>query len=140
MNTCVGVYRTCGLLQTVSIMSYLPSQSSVSLVQRLIDDIKKKAEEHAKRHARSKLNRSYAQTLDKSRVIGTTVRGAAASRALKNEVPMYRHGRIQGDYFSRLVDSSPKPRILRSAHHPVAIHLLKLANSAAYRFISHIYD
>ncbi|KAK1938421.1 hypothetical protein X943_001079 [Babesia divergens] len=103
-------------------MSYLPSQSSVSLVQQ-----------HAKRHARSKLNRSYAQILDKSRVIGATVRGASASRALKNEVPMYRHGRIQGDYFSRLVDSSPKPRVLRSAHHPVAIHLLKLANSAAYR-------
>lgn len=114
-------------------MSFLPSQNSHTLVQRLIDDIKKRAEEHAKRYARPKIRGSYAQSMIPSRVAVLPSRSPHSLWKARNEQHSSKNGMLQGDYFTRLVDSSPKPRILRSAHHPVAIHLLKLTHSASYR-------
>ncbi|CDR95146.1 hypothetical protein, conserved [Babesia bigemina] len=114
-------------------MSYIPSQAAHSVVQRIIDDIKKNAVEIAGRHARAKLRSSYVERSPGARATAVTPRLQQTAARRQCPVPGRSTHVSAGDYFTRLVNSSPKPRVLRSAAHPVAIHLLKLAHSAAYR-------
>ncbi|GBE61635.1 phosphatase regulator subunit [Babesia ovata] len=89
--------------------------------------------ESAGRHARAKLRNSYVERLPRSRAAAQTPRAHQTAASRQYPVPGRSTDGPFGDYFTRLVNSSPKPRVLRSAAHPVAIHLLKLAHSAAYR-------
>eukprot|EP00371_Babesia_bovis_P001179 XP_001609826.1 hypothetical protein [Babesia bovis T2Bo] len=109
-------------------MAFTPSQAAHSAVQRVLDSIKKQAEERALRHSRAKLKGDSTALSSRS-----YVRKSNNGISPKVVYNVQQRARSTGDYFTRLVNSSPKPRVLRSANHPVAIHLYKLAHSAAYR-------
>ncbi|GFE54613.1 phosphatase regulator subunit [Babesia ovis] len=102
-------------------------------LQRIIDSIKKKAAEHAGRHARAKLRDDRQLALRRPSAQPTAAQAQRTAFHIASQARGEGQNRALGDYFTRLVNSSPKPRVLRSIHHPVAIHLYKLAHSASYR-------
>ncbi|ORM40715.1 Protein phosphatase 1 regulatory subunit 7 [Babesia sp. Xinjiang] len=112
------------------ILDILPTHS---IVQRVIDNIKKKAAEHAGRHARAKLRDGRLPLARRPPAQATTSSPRQTAFHIANQAIVRRNSGTIGDYFTRLVNSSPKPRVLKSIHHPVAIHLYKLAHSASYR-------
>ncbi|GIX64499.1 protein phosphatase 1, regulatory (inhibitor) subunit 7, putative [Babesia caballi] len=104
------------------------------VLQILPHSIKRNAAERAGRYARARLGCDRLQAGRESRGSGGPVKARQATFRPVTQPPGPRHGAAAVDYFTRLVNSSPKPLVLRSAHHPVALHLLKLANSASYRY------
>ncbi|XP_952960.1 uncharacterized protein TA07660 [Theileria annulata] len=98
------------------------------VVGKILEDLREKALIHSKRNKKHKLkdilkpkvsrsNSKLEEIVNRRRFIFK-----ASNNSSKNS-----------DFFTRLVNSSPKPPVLRSIHHPVVNHLLKLSYSSNYR-------
>lgn len=107
----------------MSIIGVLMATSEV--VGKLLEQLKTRASLHLQRNKKLKDHLKPEST--KNNVNNVVVRRRFTPRPLVSSP--------SSDYFTRLVNSSPKPLVLRSVHHPVANHLLKLSHSSNYRYV-----
>ncbi|AFZ81146.1 hypothetical protein BEWA_005540 [Theileria equi strain WA] len=101
--------------------------NSGDVVARILDEIKQRSSLHVERSGRvaHKKARQVAGVSRDDKIISKIARSRFIFKT-----PSYSQNT---DYFTRLINSSPKPRVLRSLHHPIVTHLLKLSNSSSYR-------
>ncbi|BAM42241.1 uncharacterized protein TOT_040000611 [Theileria orientalis strain Shintoku] len=99
--------------------------STSEVVGKLLEQLRSRASLHVQRS--KKLKDRLKPESAKNNVNNVVVRRRFTPRPLVSA--------SSSDYFTRLVNSSPKPLVLRSVHHPVTNHLLKLSQSSNYRHV-----
>ncbi|UKJ89580.2 hypothetical protein MACJ_002831 [Theileria orientalis] len=97
--------------------------STSEVVGKLLEQLKRRSSLHVQRN--KKLKDHLKPESAKNNVNNVVVRRRFTPRPLVSAP--------SSDYFTRLVNSSSKPLVLRSVHHPVSNHLLKLSQSSNYR-------
>ncbi|KAK2198256.1 hypothetical protein BdWA1_001265 [Babesia duncani] len=107
--------------------------ASHALVRSILADIRRRAA--ARSPKESKVSTTIPQRISTQRIYNT-------NRALDSNVATGPRINLQAlwvakaapkDIFTRLWQASPKPKLLSSRRHPVALHLAKLSYSASYR-------
>ncbi|EAN31642.1 SpoU rRNA Methylase family protein [Theileria parva strain Muguga] len=99
-----------------------------SVVGKILEDLREKSLIHSKRNKKHKLKDSLRTKSSRS--------NAKVDEIVKRRRFIFKpfnNSLTNSDFFTRLVNSSPKPPVLRSIHHPVVNHLLKLSYSSNYR-------
>lgn len=105
-----------------------------SVVGKILEDLREKSLIHSKRNKKHKLKDSLRTKSSRS--------NAKVDEIVKRRRFIFKpfnNSLTNSDFFTRLVNSSPKPPVLRSIHHPVVNHLLKLSYSSNYRFLHTFY-